>query len=391
MKTKAPHVPQGPGPAPHADRGGRPHSPVVKTPTATPSASRQAFPPAGNQAAQRSAPTRTDDPEAVRARLGAGQVLDQTVRSRMGSVFGADFSNVRLHTDASADLAAQALGAQAFTVGEDMAFAAGRYQPGTLVGDALIAHELAHVLQQRRDPAGDKESLVPESAVELDADSATTAAVGSLWAGARGLQTGIQPVDQPALRSGPRLSRCGKDKPEALPRKSVTVNPTKMHGSSYNIAVGFTYANDKVYKQANVEVKKGKEEPQDETKSKAILGDDLILHEFSDPKAPTDEEKALLKVNQSAGALTAYFVKGMSDGSTGENFRPGHGTGLLGFVVSDDGNAPTFSHELGHVLLDDGGHDVPDDTYLMFASKKADKYKLTPEQMTKIRSSPFVT
>jgi hypothetical protein len=140
-----------------------------------------------------------------------------------------------------------------------------------------------------------------------------------------------------------------------------------------------------------VEVKKGTEMTVDETKSKAILGDDLILEEYKTVTSPTEEEKALFKLNQSASRVTMYFVKGQSDGNTGEAFLPSSGVGFVGYVVSNAGNTATFSHELGHVLLDSASHTVPDDTYLMYASKKEGKYKLTPEQITKIRASPYVT
>ena len=67
--------------------------------------------------------------------------------------FGADFSQVRIHTDAEAASSARTEHARAYTVGEDVVFGAGRYAPETAAGKRLLAHELAHVLQQRQDPA----------------------------------------------------------------------------------------------------------------------------------------------------------------------------------------------------------------------------------------------
>jgi hypothetical protein len=66
----------------------------------------------------------------------------------MAPRFGHDFGEVRIHTDAKAADSARAVGAQAYTVGRDVVFATGRYAPQTLAGKKLIAHELAHVLQQ---------------------------------------------------------------------------------------------------------------------------------------------------------------------------------------------------------------------------------------------------
>jgi outer membrane protein OmpA-like peptidoglycan-associated protein len=66
----------------------------------------------------------------------------------MESRFGLDLRGVRVHADARAAANARALGARAYTVGGDVAFAEGRYAPGTAEGDRLLAHELAHVAQQ---------------------------------------------------------------------------------------------------------------------------------------------------------------------------------------------------------------------------------------------------
>jgi hypothetical protein len=62
--------------------------------------------------------------------------------------FGHDFGRVRVHTDASAAQSAQAVNAQAYTVGRDVVFGAGRYAPSSPQGQRLLAHELAHVVQQ---------------------------------------------------------------------------------------------------------------------------------------------------------------------------------------------------------------------------------------------------
>jgi hypothetical protein len=66
----------------------------------------------------------------------------------MEPLFGHDFSRVRIHADAQADEAAYAMDAKAFTVGSHIVFAAGRYAPHTAEGQHLLAHELAHTLQQ---------------------------------------------------------------------------------------------------------------------------------------------------------------------------------------------------------------------------------------------------
>jgi hypothetical protein len=79
-----------------------------------------------------------------------GDALDPGVRIDMGKRFGHDFSRVRIHTDADAAHSARDLGATAYTAGEHIAFAAGRFEPNTVDGRRLIAHELTHVVQQSR-------------------------------------------------------------------------------------------------------------------------------------------------------------------------------------------------------------------------------------------------
>jgi len=78
-----------------------------------------------------------------------GQALDASTRALMETRFGHDFSRVRIHTDAQAADSARAVNAHAYTVGEEVVFAAGRFAAGSRPGQRLLAHELAHVVQQR--------------------------------------------------------------------------------------------------------------------------------------------------------------------------------------------------------------------------------------------------
>jgi hypothetical protein len=79
-----------------------------------------------------------------------GEPLDPGVRGRMEHHFGVDFGHVRVHTGARAEESARAVRANAYTVGSHVVFDAGRYQPGAARGQRLLAHELAHVVQQGR-------------------------------------------------------------------------------------------------------------------------------------------------------------------------------------------------------------------------------------------------
>src|SRR5215470_1929037 len=78
-----------------------------------------------------------------------GQPLGSDTQSFFERRFGHDFSQVRAHTDASAIESARAVNAQAYTVGSHVVFGDGQYAPNTLNGRRLLAHEMAHVVQQR--------------------------------------------------------------------------------------------------------------------------------------------------------------------------------------------------------------------------------------------------
>ncbi len=79
---------------------------------------------------------------------GSGQSLAPKLQAQMGQAMGADFSGVRVHTDARADQLNRSVGAKAFTTGQDLFFKQGEYRPESRGGQELIAHELAHVVQQ---------------------------------------------------------------------------------------------------------------------------------------------------------------------------------------------------------------------------------------------------
>jgi hypothetical protein len=102
-----------------------------------------------------------------------GMPLETGVRTTMEARLGHDLGRVRLHVDPTADLATRAVDALAWTVGSHVAFAAGRYSPNTVPGRELLAHELAHVVQQSADTRADSSGLLavshPKDPVETEA------------------------------------------------------------------------------------------------------------------------------------------------------------------------------------------------------------------------------
>ena len=85
----------------------------------------------------------------IDALKGGGQPLPESTKAFFEPRFGQDFSQVRVHADAKAAESAKAVNARAYTVGHHIVFDQGFYMPGTAGGGYLLAHELAHVLQQR--------------------------------------------------------------------------------------------------------------------------------------------------------------------------------------------------------------------------------------------------
>ena len=165
-----------------------------------------------------------EDPETIRQQLGSGHALDSHAKTRLQTAFGADFSDVRVHTDTRAQQLSDNLNAHAFTIGTDIAFGPGEYQPGTVVGDALIAHELAHVMQQGGSSSSQPQRKVDNSDLDADADRSALGAMVSLAGGA------IVPQTKPRRRSGLSLQRCdlfsSNKKPETPAKQTEKAKPS---------------------------------------------------------------------------------------------------------------------------------------------------------------------
>src|SRR3984957_13311106 len=97
-----------------------------------------------------------------------GKPLDEHTGRFMEEGFGADFGSVRIHTDARAAAASEALAANAFTTGRDIYFAAGKYAPETSEGRHLLAHELTHTIQQRQNALHAQTAAKPSGAVVVE-------------------------------------------------------------------------------------------------------------------------------------------------------------------------------------------------------------------------------
>ena len=117
---------------------------------------------------------------------GGGQKLPNGLRHQMESAMGADLSSVKVHTDSSADTLSRSVNARAFATGKDIFFKKGEYNPDSVEGQKLIAHESTHTIQQGASPAlqtklQSNNSSVPS--VQLEGDeaeesSSTTTTIG---------------------------------------------------------------------------------------------------------------------------------------------------------------------------------------------------------------------
>ena len=98
-----------------------------------------------------------------RALAGSGRPLESALRQDMEHRFGHDFSRVRVHTGLAAEQSVREVNANAYTAGQDIVFGVGRFTPGSNQGQRLIAHELAHVVQQQ----GNEATMLPQRAQPL--------------------------------------------------------------------------------------------------------------------------------------------------------------------------------------------------------------------------------
>ncbi|MFZ4507400.1 MAG: DUF4157 domain-containing protein [Fimbriimonas sp.] len=109
-------------------------------------------------------------PDSVREVLGrSGQALDATTRADMERRFDHDFSKVRIHADGRAAESAHAIQAQAFTYGQNIVFGEGQYAPSSHAGKQLLAHELAHTIQQSGATASGSPTLARSEPHEREA------------------------------------------------------------------------------------------------------------------------------------------------------------------------------------------------------------------------------
>ena len=311
-----------------------------------------------------------NDPRAIHKELGNGQPLASDVRSRMESAFGVSFSNVRTHTDSIATGLSNRLNARAFTVGNHVTFGNGEFKPGTLIGDALIAHELAHTIQQTGKGHSVSKMEIGEpgyTELERDADRASISALTSIYRNTKGALSFTNNI-VPRLKSGLSLQRCSKDKKETCSgtKKTIAVDLIKFPGSNKTPSSDLAYANT-IYDKCCINFTVGQDKPVPEDLSEKSIGKDRDAN-FSGitcAHAPPEEVSMYDGPTKKYGLssrMRAFYVEKFSGYAAGGFSRPpycadGNSSPYVNHIVLQN-TAPKsgLAHELGHILLNNGEH-----------------------------------
>jgi hypothetical protein len=155
---------------------------------------------------------------------GAGVPLDEASRGRMEASFGADFSDVRVHTGGSAAESARAVDAHAYTVGNEIVLGDGQ-TPGSPAGERTLAHELTHVVQQRSGPVdgtpttGGISVSDPADRFERAAETTADAVVSTGRAGAVPGGAGGSSVQRERQEEEPQEAPQEVNRPEEEPQQ----------------------------------------------------------------------------------------------------------------------------------------------------------------------------
>jgi outer membrane protein OmpA-like peptidoglycan-associated protein len=217
-------------------------------------------------------------------RLGEGRPIPAATQKELEQAFGADFSDVRIHDDEDARAQADALSADAFTHGNDIALGAEAPSPDSSPGKKLLAHELAHVVQQRL--SGGQHSTVvsqPGDRFEAGADEAAASSVAG------------QPVHLTTTGAPPSIQRQPAE--QSFGEKAL----------DFLLNKGISYS-DEGWKIGGIPIEKVSAAAKTSAKilSKIIQGDLTGALEIVNPKDPDAEKRAwekILKIKEEIDSL----------------------------------------------------------------------------------------
>lgn len=166
-----------------------------------------------------------------------GRPLDSTARAYMEPRFGHEFGHVRIHTDQRAAESAQAIQANAYTVGHDIVFGSDRYQPTTNEGKRLLAHELTHVVQQGSHAAQSSGlTLETSQALEREADNVADQTVQGRSVAVQSSSTGLQMLQRDLVTPPPAVAPAAQpDLTEAQIRTAIAFNKARFNEANTRI------------------------------------------------------------------------------------------------------------------------------------------------------------
>lgn len=282
----------------------------------------------------------------IRQELGEGQPLEPGVRARMESAFNMSFSDVRTHTDSNASDISSRINSRAFAVGNHVAFGSGEYKPGTLVGDALIAHELAHTIQQKGASRSVNKMSVENGydALEQDADRTAVSVMSSLYGNARNSMNNVIANAVPSLRSGLRIQSCRSTPTCANPgnERSVDLQPVFFKDSPTDAAPTGTSWTRRFNASLPIWAKLGVTF----TQQSAVTLEDAT----NKTAGGTNDELATI-AGLRTGAGIEVFVVDNDIAHLGGAATIMRGDDTSQTILSDRGTSDTLlAHELGHIL-----------------------------------------
>ncbi|MCO4770088.1 MAG: DUF4157 domain-containing protein [Deltaproteobacteria bacterium] len=182
---------------------------------------------------------------------GGGRALPTDVKGKLEALFGRNLDGVKIHDDNRAADAADAVQAHAFTVGQDVVFGSGEYRPGTSEGDALIAHEVTHVVQNMEGRGGQATGEVDGVGVTSVSDQVEREAYAigdAVAAGGLDHASEMLPVAARQVSAAPATDAVARDEAEASEEikftlnlgnrtQRITIPAEQASGSSYSKAV----------------------------------------------------------------------------------------------------------------------------------------------------------
>ena len=272
----------------------------------------------------------------------SGQPLDARARSYMEQRFGVDFGHVRVHTGSKAAESADAVGALAYTVGQNVVFGDGQYAPETEHGRMILAHELAHTIQQ----GGHLQGSLPNKLEVSDPDDAAEREADTV---ARRVASGQAPALSPnelavLARQAPPAAPAPAPAPCANPGNSraVTVQPVFFKDSATDAAPTGTSWTRRFNMTNTVWNKLGVTF----TASAAITKIDAL----NKTAGSTEAEYHRIRATQTGAGVEVFMVDNPITWAGGGGCVNG-GSDAAQIVLSDGGTSDTvLAHELGHAL-----------------------------------------